>query len=882
MKKKIILSCICFTILTFLVLSNANSINAMTIEETSEEHIVGNLVLDNNIYDLGSEIGLTIYTNAYNQEITNVSYIENGFTINEYFVKSNEIIYFSVEHYSSEIMPKIEIVIEFSEESIYLSLFGTVKDEMLFIDPFSYQGANRVYINYLKQNDILKYEEIRSETKPITSNITNDVEINTNQSIVYSNNTPDTFISGQLTWIDDKLIAHPLQFLKVQLWDKEPNGEQLLLETLTDETGNYDFAFKNATGFFQFENGGYDIFIRVIPAGDDVVVYDGNGLEYFMDLDQIDSDYYFEDITSGYYTGVSASFDMNGDYSDFARSLQVSQAAIFASMYYEEMKGSDVEDVTIKYPHNEDSSSSFYRSSYKTIYIVGNNNPNNGRPRSYAAWDVIMHEYGHHISNMEEITNGPGSGHALNISMSSHYYEHFINPSFTCTIDCKIQSYLDDNKPIPFTMDECKYNGMALAWGEGIATYFMLVTQEYYAAYLSNIDFVNDKSYTSYKVSTINIENYQGKFHDSESSIQSILYDIYDNDNTETFDQISLGHQAMFDYIIDSDSNLFTDFYEYLLINYPGDRTVFSSLGKLLEHHNFSTSKPISSNQLTHMCPTFTWGWVEPTYSNYINHYTNRSYSLKFYNQYKECVYQTPTTSNLSYTLSENEWSQILQMSTDFYVSVVIYENNSPVTYYESEWSYFTRPTVFTLRDNESITKTLVGNDCYWFVYAANNTGIHTIKTTGNVDTYGSTFSTVVAGKSNENILLSDDNGGDDNNFKINVHLTSGQTIYIRVNTPEWNGTGDFTITINSSSHNHSYSYVSCGDGAHHFKQCSCGYSIRESCIGLSNGFVFICGKCKQEINGDDGPILMGFDNSNEAYINNEIELIYIKKEKEN
>lgn len=84
------------------------------------------------------------------------------------------------------------------------------------------------------------------------------------------------------------------------------------------------------------------------------------------------------------------------------------------------------------------------------------------------------------------------------------------------------------------------------------------------------------------------------------------------------------------------------------------------------------------------------------------------------------------------------------------------------------------------------------------------------------------------------------------------------------------------------ATHIHSYTYVSCGDGIHHFKQCSCGYSIRESCIGLSNGFVFICGKCRQEINGDDGPILMGFENSNEAYINNEIELTYIKKEKEN
>lgn len=82
-------------------------------------------------------------------------------------------------------------------------------------------------------------------------------------------------------------------------------------------------------------------------------------------------------------------------------------------------------------------------------------------------------------------------------------------------------------------------------------------------------------------------------------------------------------------------------------------------------------------------------------------------------------------------------------------------------------------------------------------------------------------------------------------------------------------------------THTHSYTYVSCGDGAYHFKQCSCGYSIREACVGLSNGITFVCGKCRQEIGGDDGPILMGTNEIKELNISQENELIYIKKESE-
>lgn len=49
--------------------------------------------------------------------------------------------------------------------------------------------------------------------------------------------------------------------------------------------------------------------------------------------------------------------------------------------------------------------------------------------------------------------------------------------------------------------------------------------------------------------------------------------------------------------------------------------------------------------------------------------------------------------------------------------------------------------------------------------------------------------------------------------------------------------------------HNHTLVYVSCDDGLHHFKSCSCGLSVRESCQGLVGiGGNARCKKCGQTI----------------------------------
>jgi hypothetical protein len=684
---------------------------------------------------------------------------------------------------------------------------------------------------------------------------------NDNQIEINSIDEPDTFISGELKWKDDNSNEFPLRFSKVQLWDKEPLGERLLMETYTDENGEYSFAFKNATSVIQLENGGYDIFIRIKPEGEDVIVYRGNETEYYVDLG------YYEDCPVGNLDDVSHTFAMSDGV--FSKALQVSQAAIFASKYYEEMKGTDVVDVEIEYPHNEKYTYCYHVSSERKIYIYDAISTGYDRPNSYAAWDVIMHEYGHHISNMEEITDGPGGGHTIYESMSEHFYNHFNVNNFNCTFNCIIKSRLDDNKPLPFTIDECKYKGMALAWGEAIATYFMLTAQEYYKEYLNNIAFVCDKKYTSYGTLEVNVENQIGTTPDCENSVQAILFDMYDNSTGEANDNVSFGHQRMFDAIVESDSNTFFDFYEYLVSNYNGDRNQLSSLGKLLNYHKLSTTKPVSTEELTQFCPTFTWSWTE---HNTSHHFTNRSYLLRFYDASMRFLYQTDTINTQSYTLTESEWEIILNSYTDFYVSVIIFENNYPVTYYESEWTHYDKPEVYTLYNNVPITKTFVGDDCYWFIYTANDFGLHTIQTTGSVDTYGNVFSIIVAGKSTTGSIASNDDAGEGTNFLININLSVGQTIYIRVNTYGWNKTGDFAIIVNSETHTHNYTHSYTESGAlNHIAYCECGASKTEAHTfqAFKNG-----NRCTKCLYFTTGPVI-----TNPIYSNNNV--LYIDEKKE-
>lgn len=328
-----------------------------------------------------------------------------------------------------------------------------------------------------------------------------------------------------------------------------------------------------------------------------------------------------------------------------------------------------------------------------------------------------------------------------------------------------------------------------------------------------------------------------------------ICMDDYDNNILESFDSVSLGHEDMYNFIVDSGATTFFEFYSYFRSNYSEDKSIYSELGKLLEYHNFTTSAPVTS-KITQMCPSFEWHWFESLEANY---YTNRMFKLNFYDYDRDLILQTDYFSSGD-TLTEDEWTEIINASYYFYVSVTIYEVTDYESYYESEWTYYPRPVVGNACYNEPIGNTFYGNDCYWYVFIAPQTETYTIQSTGNVDTYGEIFSEVVAGKSLNGLIVGDDNSGENNNFLLTYSLKVGERIYIRVSTVGWNKTGAFEILVSSEVHNHNYTYsYSQYDGVNHIAYCACG----DSRIETHNYVVFKNGyKCNRCLNYTLGPII--------------------------
>ncbi|MCM1556747.1 MAG: transthyretin-like family protein [Anaeroplasma bactoclasticum] len=245
-------------------------------------------------------------------------------------------------------------------------------------------------------------------------------------SLLTSN--PNTYVQGIFKWYDDNKKFHPLQFNRVELWDKEPVGETLLATTYTNENGFYRFEFVNADKSTDFENGGYDVFVRVLPMGENTRVYKGNGKSYQMDLG------YYKDIPTGtlhyvyhnFYMRESAEIDKNIDWDNydftFDQALQVSQAVIFASKYAKEMNGENIASVSVRYPHGIKDTGCYYSSGNKTIYIK--DPAEEQKVKSYATWDPIMHEYGHHVQSQFNMDKNPCGTHWTSLQMGDHYMYH--------------------------------------------------------------------------------------------------------------------------------------------------------------------------------------------------------------------------------------------------------------------------------------------------------------------------------------------------------------------------------------------------------------------------------------------------------------------------
>ncbi len=541
-------------------------------------------------------------------------------------------------------------------------------------------------------------DEAQSDTTDNSLTLEGDENAN---EVTAAASAPDTWITGKLTWRDHNNAAQPLRFCKIKIKRTDSLINYTIYEGYTDQNGEYYVEFTNDA-----LDGLVDLEIEVFAEGTDVKVKDADNDLYSDVIEQ-------KDISVGEHTIPRKIYTMD---STLGQALQILQAGICASMYYGAMKGEDVDDVDIIYPHEESKEICFYREAYllqpiDTIYIEGVTDVDYVQLQPYSSWDVITHEYGHHVANHENIDNYFPGGHGGE-DMAEHYKSHFQNNDFDCDSNCA----LEDSSSI-FTENQCKYWGSSLAWGEGYATFFGELAQQYFVSnYVSgnytSIYTVADKRYTSYNGLDYSIEEddtfLTNKGENSETAVLRILYDLYDgvliNDLEEDFDQIALSHQKLWDCIISSGKTTLFEFIRYFQNVYlhPSQR---SALGELLAAHRLTCPAPTIPNMsINSSIVQFVWNEIDKN-----RHFTARKFQINFYDENYDLIRSTPIQvielddNNVgAFTIDDALlWETIIEYPAYFYVSVTVYEfdgdlNNtltdSYVTYYESAYTMYFSP----------------------------------------------------------------------------------------------------------------------------------------------------------------------------------------------
>ena len=813
--------------------------------------------------DVSGGVDLFVHTEFINS-IENIDVeIEDGLALcSEIEIIDNKIV-LSLLHNEEHETPHFRMKVNMSGEeanSLDIDVYGYANGDYLYLSQWSANEAYNVFIDY--SNATVEQEitfeaiqqEIKEENNQDNSNVSTSYEIT------------DTEIRGTLYWEEfrceneeKEARVFPLQYCIVSFYDREAVGQRYIGSCLTNDKGEYRFKFLNDTSLFE---GGLDITIRVWAAGEDVSVT--HGPQWLPILYVYHNDIMLDNnISSEIHVLDSVIFkmiDCDGNTALFGQALQISQAAIFASKYYEEMKGTDVIDVPIVYPHNQGISNCFYSSEDSPdgrIYIVGDTKSTYDLSlRSYESWDSIMHEYGHFVADKEGIDASPRGWHGSgNTPMGEHYIKHAFGE--TVTGDCNNQCANGDRT---MSATEAKGAGMAIAWSEGWATYFAMVAQEYYSEQLAGIETVANQTYESYLASYILVGRGRGTTEDTESTVYSILYDIYDSppQSSDSYDDdfgksfLSFGHETLWHTIMKSKATTFDEFDDYFK-DYYEYMSVCEKYGALLSYHNIAPGDRYNDDdeivpgvalegKLTTNCPTFLCTWNEVDDDLHID---ARRFALNFYSEDRILIGTTEVQEGTCFTIDEALWQRVIDWGTTFYVSATIIENHEPKTDYEGQWYKFNF-SIQPAKINVNYTETLVIEDCYWYEFIVSQTGQYVFSTTGNTDTVGEILNGLVAGHSTEGLIDYDDNGGAANNFSISKYLELGEIVLIRVRGADWSATGEYTFKIEYVNHQHEYTYRYVSNGAfYHKAYCVCGEYDLETHVwyaGITNNYCKHCG----------------------------------------
>ena len=634
----------------------------------------------------------------------------------------------------------------------------------------------------------------------------------TSPSVAEAQASSNVNVSGVITWVDNEGRAHNASNVKVELRNMNLVGSTSLGTTETNTEGFYNLSVSNTTFL---EHGGVDIKLRVYAEGGGAIVVKNRNNTHYVERDD----------TIENFLGTSLTLDFQIDPNNYtsdsdkehAKAFRVHQAINLGARYVETKKGSKLDTIKVYYLTTDDNC---YYNNGKIYIQSGAEND----------WDVMLHEYGHYVSDYYNImTRGIGRKHSIGDCLNLRYDKNI---------------------------------GMKVAWNEGWATYFGISAQIEMNAISLGIQGVGDTIYDStYKNFDSPIEEpywYHYTYGESnEIAVAAVLFDLADSGNAND-ENIELGFGFLWNFINDTQCKTLPDFLNALFLQGNLSAAQKREINRILTMYEIAP-EPLSPNDnvdysFSSSVPTFEWyknGGATGTRdenSTTVYDYSNNLFVLEFYNADYELIYTTPQVQGdpgrdeCTYTFSNAEWATLLNLADGVVRWTVKAWQTTEFTTgpYSSEYRTLNVPKIHTLSEQAPVQSegfAFLGSDWYKFVAPAD--GKYAFLTTGTSDTYGELFGAMPFGDSSITCLEngSDDNSGDGNNFRIEYTLQKDGVVYLRIRGNSWRAVGSYVAqVVTVHQHVFTYRYI---DANYHRLKCDCGaYSGMKSFHVIDSTYV--------------------------------------------
>ena len=367
-------------------------------------------------------------------------------------------------------------------------------------------------------------------------------------------------VSGYLYWEDAAGNSHPLigALVKATI-----SGSWWNATCYTNQTGYYSIRYSNI-----WYVGSGKPSVHIFTEGANVKVHNGGTYSKSHEFNG----------SSGEWT-YNYTFSPSQD--DMGKAMMIFQGVKNYSDYACRMNGGNaLTFCSVKYPCGNIEGCQYTNSDH-TIMVGVDSASSQDYPEIFAAWDVLGHEYGHHVQNYYSLADNPGGDHHIG----------------------DLSAIDDQNKFYKYPLQEAKGRGLKLSFAEAWATYWSTIAQKSFSNDLKKIDTVGDTHYTATSFD-YNLDEYSSRScgDADEQPIQRILYKLY-SPKIDDYDKFSLGESTMWNLILGNKPHTFSDFMKMMYENGYSK----SDLALLLRQYNVVAGPIKIENNYYDRLPDFSW-----------------------------------------------------------------------------------------------------------------------------------------------------------------------------------------------------------------------------------------------------------------------------------